>query len=168
MQQRTKVASKSDSQCICYPKSPHPAINFAVLLEIAFAVKCPLHGDRFDPDDWNRVYTARWLRQRREKWTYDLSITAHGHCLNHNEQFAGQYRKAHFAAFPRDLWVGVQRRGEEEGEVTFLRLNDGTNIQVSGDTDETKRLLTDLLRKRGQVVDLSRPAFGNEKYNRRI
>src|SRR5581483_488096 len=165
MRQRAKVASKSDPRCICYPERRRPEVNFSIQLEIAFAVKCPLHGDRFTLESNEmEIYTPKWLRKKKEKWTYDLSITYGGPGGFFAENYAGQYRKAHFAAFPPDLWAGVVLKGTEaEGEMTFLRLNDGTRIQVSGDTTETKRLLADLLKKRGQIVDLCPPVCRKEE-----
>src|SRR5581483_1354233 len=165
MRQRAKVASKSDPRCICYPERRRPEVNFSIQLEIAFAVKCPLHGDRFTLESNEmEIYTPKWLRKKKEKWTYDLSITYGGPGGFFAENYAGQYRKAHFAAFPPDLWAGVVLKGTEaEGEMTFLRLNDGTRIQVSGDTTETKRLLADLLKKRGQIVDLWPPVCRKEE-----
>jgi hypothetical protein len=156
MQQRARVPSKSDLQCICYPNFKPPEVRFPILFEIAFMVKCSLHGDRFNRDSCvKQFYQAKWLYDTIEQLIYNPP--SHFPCSRSMaEQLSGQYRKAHLAAFPPDLWPGVVEGGTEaEGGATFLRLKDGTRVQVSPGTDETKLVLAGLLKERDQIVDMS-------------
>ena len=42
-----------------------------------------------------------------------------------------QYRKAHLASFPEDLWIGDEEEEEcEDGPKIFMRLKDGTRFQI--------------------------------------
>jgi len=171
-EQQDKVSSRLDPRCVCYPQGRIPEVRFPILLEIAFMVKCPLHGDRFNLDSCNRgfIYVSKWLREKREQLIYgrspssyasgnltrrDLACGVRG-CMA--EQYSGQYRKAHLAAFPPNLWPGVEESGTEaEGYGIYLRLNDGTRIQVSPGNPETMVTMAYLLRERGQIVDASLP-----------
>jgi len=91
--------------------------------------------DRFNRESrYKEFYEADWVHDEVERLIY--SPPSQFPCsLSMAEQFSGQYRKAHFAAFPPDLWPGVVDRGTEaEGGATFLRLKDGTRVQVSPGT----------------------------------
>jgi len=47
--------------CNCFPENEQPTFAWRVEFEIAMAVKCPLHGDRFKPR--LRIYMAKWCRE---------------------------------------------------------------------------------------------------------
>jgi hypothetical protein len=106
--QRVGVAGEGPSDCICFPKREQPFFGFPIEGDIAFAVKCPLHGDRFA---WPRffVYVSKWVR---------VNIWSH---LKSNH--GAQYQKVWHAGFPPELWPA------EEVVVNgkyALRLKDGT------------------------------------------
>lgn len=83
--------------------------------DIAFLVKCPLHGDRFK---YNRnrffMYKSEWLREKLFLWV---------------ERQNPQYRKAFEASFPSHLWPAVEVETEEG---LYLRLEDGTRFPAWG------------------------------------
>ena len=103
------------AECICFPPSHNerPVFGFYVLREIAFKVKCPLHGDRFTADRLF-LYVPKWLRERDVLRRRDLSP---------------QFQKAWAASFPPDLWPDPHEE-VEEGEDTFLLLKDGSRLLV--------------------------------------
>ena len=107
MLQRVGVAGEPPASCICFPKTEQPFFGFPLEGKIAFAVKCPLHGDRFK---WPYfyVYVSVWVR---------VNIWRH---LKANH--SAQYQKAWHASFPAELWPA-----EEvfvDGKLA-LRLKDG-------------------------------------------
>ena len=74
--------------CICFPVPPY--FHSDLERDIAVAMKCPIHGERFSEEDEfsRRIYIAKWLRER-------------GHCLYRvPHQGREQYVKAWRAAFP--------------------------------------------------------------------
>lgn len=106
---QARVLSRTSPECICFPESQIPDVGFPIEEEIAFLVKCPLHGDRFRRRDfW--VYKSKWLREKTAIWVGRQST---------------QYRKAYEASFPSYLWPAVE---EDTEEGTYLRLKDGTRI----------------------------------------
>ncbi len=101
--------SWSAPDCICFPKDPPPHFFDCAEQEIALALKCPIHGNRFEPETF-MVYTAGWKRDNRVK-----NMTS---CTS-------QYKKAWTATFPPDLWC-VE---EVDGRVYF-RLKDRTALRA--------------------------------------
>ena len=80
--------------------------------EIAFALKCPLHGDRFKP--MGHIYVAEWVREKQQYFQAKRN--------------SAQFHKAWAASFPPDLWPGKEE-DDEDGR-TFLKLKDGTRLLV--------------------------------------
>jgi hypothetical protein len=141
-QQREKVMSRFSEECICFPEGHAPHIKCGIKRAIALIVKCPTHGDRFRWEDaeplgyqsswleefnWRRVLTRNWL----DGWTGPRYIPE-------------QYCKAFLASFPADLW-SVKHEEEWEGDVckTYVRLQDGTRIQVGQFDDPDMLVLQD-------------------------
>jgi hypothetical protein len=73
-------------------------------------VKCPLHGDRFNPVKFF-VYVSQWLREKRP-----ILMQTH-----HSEQ----YRKVWDANFPPNLWPAQEVFNDAH---TILQLKDGTTV----------------------------------------
>ena len=48
--------------CICFPPGEPPAFQWVAEVETAAAVRCPLHGVRFDAIEKLVVYEAKWHR----------------------------------------------------------------------------------------------------------
>jgi len=104
-----KAQSKFSVDCICFPAIESAQLAFDVEFQIAAAVKCPLHGERFKPPQL-RV----WMREK-----------GHSVLWSHHSE---QYRKAWFASFPESLWP-AQEIEDEEG-ATYLILSDGTRLSA--------------------------------------
>jgi hypothetical protein len=104
------VGGKRAVDCICFPDKERPSFGFAIELEIAGKMLCPVHGMRFTP--LSHLYVAK--RFREKLWT-DLGT-------HHSEQ----YRKAWFACFPSELWPAEEEE-TEEGKI-FLKLKDGSRL----------------------------------------
>ena len=106
-------------QCICFPAREPPFFGLGFEMELAFRVKCPLHGDRFKP--CFPIYVSPWLREKlwSHLWT----------------QHSEQYRKAWFASFPPDLWP-AREEATEAG--FFLVLKDGSRLRANGSLSEAK------------------------------
>jgi hypothetical protein len=96
--------------CICFPEKEQPFFGFDYEAEIAFRVKCPLHGDRFQPRV--RLFTAGWRREREKTRRATLSA---------------QFQKAWQASFPSHLFPAKEETTEEG---IYLRLKDGTRVLV--------------------------------------
>ena len=94
-----KTVAVWDEACICFPPDEHPVFHWLAEVEIAAAVRCPLHGVRFHAIETPPfIYRSKWLR-RTDHTTLD--------CSDH----APQYSKAWRVGFPLDLWrVCVLRR----------------------------------------------------------
>ena len=109
--QIAKERSRSSPDCICFPDNEKPFFGFPLEGDIAFAVKCPLHGDRFK---WPIffIYVAKWRREKEVRRRQGLSA---------------QFQKAWEASFPSDLWPAQEEKAEEG---TYLRLRDGTRLLV--------------------------------------
>jgi len=108
-EQIAKARSRSSPECICFPETEPPFFGFPIEGDIAFLVKCPLHGDR---SKWPifYVYVAKWRRE--------------GEPLR-RQRLSAQYQKAWAASFPSDLWPA------EETNDGYLRLKDGTLLPVN-------------------------------------
>jgi hypothetical protein len=132
------------------PEGTHAMGGEAIMMDIAFSVKCSLHGDRFSWKDVKssgvEIYEAAWLRTKK----YDIVLRG-GYLpksLSDPPQFGEQYIKAYLASFPRDLWPYEE---EHENGRSYLRLKDGTRL--SGPPEEDLRIVGRLLAARGQIVD---------------
>lgn len=77
-------------ECLCFPKNEPPCFVPPFFGHIAFAVKCPLHGDRFK---WPifETYAPPWFRRFQAR---------------RRERGSAQFKKAWAAAFPEADWVG--------------------------------------------------------------
>jgi hypothetical protein len=106
-------------------------MEFPILDTIAFLVKCPLHGDRFNWGDARpQIYVAKWLREKMHRliWSRSTSLAIFSKLP---EQVSEQYRKAYLASFPPDLWPTEEEKEEgEDGPKIYLRLKDGTRFQA--------------------------------------
>jgi len=96
--------------CVCFPEKEQPFFGFDYEAEIAFRVKCPLHGDRFQPRV--RLFTSGWRREREK-----IRRAALGN----------QFHKAWEASFPSTLFPSEEEATEG---VIYLRLKDGTRVLV--------------------------------------
>jgi hypothetical protein len=103
-----KKLETPSADCICFPGNEQPFFGFEIEKEIAAAVKCPSHGDRFR-SDWSFVYASKW--RRATEW-------------KRRERFSQRYQKAWLASFPADLWP-AKEEADDDGTV-YLRLRDGT------------------------------------------
>lgn len=131
LQQYAKLVCTYGPECICYPKGSTPWVAFFIQYEIAFYVKCPAHGDRFSWDDVGMfVYRVKWFREKMHSRTLD-GCPGLGFFSKYPRKVTEQFRKAYLASFPRDLWTAEEEGKTEEGYLkTYLRLQDGTRIQV--------------------------------------
>lgn len=127
-EQRRRVLSKLDPECICYPGKLRPWVGFPSLTLVAFIVKCPLHGDRFSLNGWIPQFYCQWFRETM----YDLVLNPTPSVVGHlPRKMIEQYLKAYFASFPSDLYPGQEEEEDADfGPKTFLRLKDGTRFQV--------------------------------------
>jgi hypothetical protein len=108
-----KALSRTSPKCICFPEGTVPFVSFEIEEDIAFLVKCPLHGDRFRRTEfW--MFKPVWLSEKTAIWVGRQSA---------------QYQKAYAASFPADLWPAV---GEVVNGVPCLRLKDGTRLDMHG------------------------------------
>ena len=94
--------------CICFPEKERPFFGFDYEAEIAFRVKCPLHGDRFQPRV--HLFIACWRREREKTRRATLSA---------------QFKKAWAASFPSHLFPAEEETTEEG---IYLCLKDGTRV----------------------------------------
>jgi len=108
-----KVEAPFDD-CICFPRNEQPFFGFEIEKEIATAVKCPSHGDRFR-SDWTFVYASTWRRRTEGV---------------RRERLSQQYQKAWLASFPADLRL-AEEEADDDGTV-YLRLGDGTRLLAFG------------------------------------
>jgi len=109
VKQFAQARSRFSPDCICFPENEEPFFGFPVEGDIAFAVKCPLHGDRFK---WPKfyIYVAAWLREK---------------AAVRRQRLSAQYQKAWAASFPADLWPAEE---ESTDDGIYLRLKDGTRF----------------------------------------
>jgi hypothetical protein len=112
--ERAEVMLKAQSilspDCICFPEKEQPFFGFDYEAEIAFRVKCPLHGDRFQPRV--HLFIAGWRREREKIRRATLGA---------------QFHKAWEASFPSHLFPAEE---ETTKEGIYLRLRDGTRVLV--------------------------------------
>jgi hypothetical protein len=119
LEQATKERSNFPLDCICFPEKEQPFVGFPIELKVASKLKCPLHGERFKPQQ-SFVYVSRWLREKLWKHLWS--------------QHSEQYRKAWFASFPPELWPAEEVLADGK---LVLRLKDGTMLPLSGTTGES-------------------------------
>src|SRR5664279_5425408 len=92
-----KATTRPEEDCICFPQNENPAFHWLAEVEIAAAVRCPLHGIRFQAIETPPfIYRAKWMR-RTDHTTLD--------CSNHSPQYAKAWR----ASFPPTLWPAEER-----------------------------------------------------------
>jgi hypothetical protein len=119
-----------DEACICFPPDEPPEMEFMAEVEIAAAVRCPLHGARFHAIQQRLViYRAKWLRRSKANATVDYATV---NWPNHSPQ----YSKAWRASFPPGLWPAEERLQFQPERTTTLVLRDGTEIPSGGSADE--------------------------------
>jgi hypothetical protein len=108
--QRIGVAGERPSDCICFPENEPPFFGFPIEQEIASEVKCPLHGDRFQP--MFHLYVPKWRRDNEQsvRWF----------------RLSEQYHKAWYAGFRLDLWPAEEE--EAEDKTVVRKLKDGTKL----------------------------------------
>jgi hypothetical protein len=113
LEHAAKTLSYFSAECICFPQNEDPTFVFAIEVEIAKRLRCPLHGERFRPRAF--IYASEWLREKRQAalWTHRSE----------------QYRKAWFAGFPQHLWPAVEEENHD-GQI-FLVLKDGSRLLAS-------------------------------------
>jgi hypothetical protein len=109
-EQIAKARNKFSPDCICFPETEPPFFGLAIEQDIAFQVKCPLHGDRFKPG--MHIYVAKWLREKQERLRQNRSA---------------RFQKAWAASFPPDLWPAEE---EKTDTGTYLRLKGGSRLTV--------------------------------------
>lgn len=120
------AAPQLHPDCICFLKGQRPMFGFPILQETAFVVKCPVHGDRFEPSV--SCYVAQWLREK----LYRCSTNPESSFLRWRAN-PKQYIKAYRASFPPDLFPGHEEieKLEPTHWKIFLHLLDGTRLQVA-------------------------------------
>ena len=109
---RLRLQKVGSPDCICFPELEIPFFSYPIQEQIAAAVKCPLHGDRFKPPF--HLYVADWRRKKEAIFMQYRSP---------------EYKKAWFASFPPELWPAVEE--EIDGKL-MLRLKDGTMLDPYG------------------------------------
>ena len=115
-----KATPQPEEDCICFPPDEHPAFHWLAEVEIAAAVRCPLHGLRFHAIETPLfIYRSKWLR-RSDHTTLD--------CSDHSPQ----YSKAWRAGFPPDSWPARVSFQYQSGPTRTLILRDGTEIPSGG------------------------------------
>ncbi len=121
---RPKESSQPEEDCICFPRDEHPAFHWLAEVEIAAAVRCPLHGVRFQAIETPPfIYRSKWLRLT-DHTTFDCSSQS------------PQYAKAWRASFPPSLWPArVSFQYQPEPRQTLI-LRDGTEIPSGGHADQ--------------------------------
>jgi len=108
LEQALKTRSWYSAECICFPPNDPPFYAFTLELMMLDRLKCPMHGDRFDPLRFH-IYVAGWVREKIPRLV---------------ERKSDQYRKAWYATFPTNLWPGVEEEAVD-GSI-YLILKDGT------------------------------------------
>jgi hypothetical protein len=100
-----------EADCICFPPDEPPHLKLRAEIEAAKAVRCPLHGERFN-ELASSIYRPTRMPQHLEpawrRWR------------------SPQYIEAMDASFPPDRWPTTQII-EPGGSVRFV-LKDGTAI----------------------------------------
>jgi hypothetical protein len=109
--EQTKCRTATKADCICFPPDEPPHLELQTEIEAARAVRCPLHGERFN-DLAPTIYRAIRLPARldRASWSWRPP----------------QYIKAMEASLPLDRWPAKKIIGPDGG-VSFV-LKDGAEI----------------------------------------
>lgn len=113
--QAAKTRSKFSPDCICFPETERPFFGSEFEQDIAFRLKCPLHGDRFEKQ-FMGIYVSQWLREKER-----LRIP----------KMSARFQKAWAATFPQNLWPAEE---EATDAGICLRLKDGTQLLVAPKT----------------------------------
>lgn len=103
--QLIKQRSLYSADCLCFPKDDPPRFFSSQEQEIAFAVQCPIHGQRFEPHKGVDYCWSAWILRSR--------FTVY---VNRSEQ----YRRAWAASFPN--WP----HREEDDENVYIVFPDGS------------------------------------------
>jgi len=111
--------SKYSEDCICFPDASEeqPRFCYHVMEDIAWRLKCPLHGNRFKLF-FRRLFLPDWHRDALDEQGKTLSP---------------QYQKAWAASFPPGLWPAAK---EESEDGRYLRLKDGTRLLALPKSDK--------------------------------
>ena len=121
-----KATTRPEEDCICFPQNENPAFHWLAEVEIAAAVRCPLHGVRFHAIETPPfIYRSKWLRRPPEQAPVDCAIV---NWPNHSPQ----YSKAWRASFPPTLWPAEERFHFQPERTITLILRDGTEIPSGG------------------------------------
>lgn len=87
LEQALKGNPEQCPDCICFPQSEQPFFATRADQELAAKIKCPTHGDRFQPR--LHIFLARWrLESEKVRWL----------------RLSSQYHKAWHATFPPGSW----------------------------------------------------------------
>ena len=117
------TTAQYEEGCICFPPGEPPAFHWVAEIETAAAVRCPLHGVRFDAIEKPVVYEAKW-HQPEDYATVDWPY------------HSAQYSKAWRASFPPGLWPADERWQFQPERTATLILRDGTELPFGGWADE--------------------------------
>jgi hypothetical protein len=119
-----KATPEPEEDCICFPPEEPPAFYWLAEVEIAAAVRCPLHGVRFRAIETPPfIYRSKWLRRTHHRTLY---------CSGHSPQ----YSKAWLVGFPADLWPAKVTFQFQPRPTETLILRDGTEISSGGSADQ--------------------------------
>ena len=125
------TTAQHEEGCICFPPGEPPAFRWVAEVETAAAVRCPLHGMRFDAIDRPVVFLPKWARPEdyaTVDWPYH----------------SPQYSKAWRASFPPNLWPADERWQFQPERTATLILRDGMELPSGGcawsENDETMRV----------------------------
>jgi len=110
LEQTLKERTWYSIDCICFRADEPPFYAFTLELVMLDRLKCPLHGDRFDPLRFH-IYVSKWVREKIPRLV---------------ERKSEQYRRAWYATFPPNLWPGVEEEADD-GSI-YLILKDGTRL----------------------------------------
>ena len=108
---RAMLGVMAATDCICFPPEEPPHLDLRAEIDAATAVRCPLHGERFQdlaPTIYRAIGGPAHLDSERWSWR------------------SAQYIKAMEASFPPDRWPATEVT-EPDGTVRFV-LKDGTEI----------------------------------------
>ena len=111
-------------ECICFPENEPPGITYRAEVEIAAAVRCPMHGHRFKhiAADGFSVYVPKWYRERHPAPEWPSG--------------SPQYVKAIRASFPAEQWPAEEKYVFTPEPKIILVLRDGTEIDSGGEAQE--------------------------------
>ena len=125
-QEKQKTAEVWDEACICFPANEPPAFYWLAEVEIAAAVRGPLHGLRFHAIETPPSYIgpSGCAIQTTRRSIVPASLDCSGQ--------SPQYSKAWRAGFPPDLWPARITFQFQPGPTQTLILRDGTEIPSGG------------------------------------